>query len=179
MDNLRRELSRENRPAPSWFNPSQSESLGIQLAKPDEFSTHIVAFGKLPAQQQEIAGCAIEAFGAQMEASVVTISFVMKGKSKAKKSAKLVQEAANETFVVTGAVLVGTIIDDMAAKRNGFWQWFQEFYASLDRQSKFAWSDFADTLLGESLQLWFAQQLADTPEGVARWRKYLTTDNWE
>jgi len=179
MDNLRRELRRENRPTPYWFNPHRIEKFGIQLVEPGTLPGYILDFGKLDPKQQEIAGCAIEAFRTHLDSSIAVISLIMGGKAKAKKAAKHAQDAALETFVVAGAVLVGSIIEDMAAGRPGFWQWFQGFYAGLDRQSKFTWSDFAETLLGDSLQLWFAQQLADTPEGVERWQKYLSTDDWE
>ena len=179
LDNLRREIERENRPAPSWFNPARVEQFGIQLAEPESFPGYVSDFQRLPINQQEIAGCAIEAFSAYLDANLGVISLIMKGKAKARTAAKAAQEQTHENFVVAGAVLVGTIIDDMADKRDGFWQWFQRFHAGLDRQSKFTWSDFAETLLGDSLQLWFAQQLADTPDGVERWWKYLSTDNWK
>ena len=179
IDNLRRELRREDRPKPDWFNPNRIEKFGIRLAEPKALPAYILNFGRLDQKQQEIAGCAIEAFAAHLESSIAVISLIVGGKPKARKAARQAQETAHETFIVAGAVLVGSIIEDMVARRNGFWQWFQEFYAGLDRQSKFTWSDFADTLLGDSLQLWFAQQLADTPEGVERWRDYLSTDNWK
>lgn len=179
LDNLRREIRREDRPAPSWFNPDRAKQFGVQLAKPESFPEYVSDFGKLPVNQQEIAGCAIEAFGAYLDANLGVISLIMKGKSKARKAAKKAQDQAHETFIIAGAVLVGTIIEDMAAKRDGFWQWFQRFYAGLDWQSKLTWSDFGNTLLEECLQLWFAQQLADTPDDVARLRKYFSTDNWQ
>jgi hypothetical protein len=179
LDNLRREIRRENRPAPSWFNPARVEQFGIQLAEPESFPDYVSDFGRLPIKQQEIAGCAIEAFGAHLDAISGVISLIMKGKAKARKAAKELEEQAHEDFIVAGAVLVGTIIDDMAAKRDGFWQWFRRFHAGLDRQSKLTWSSFAEALLEDCLQLWFAQQLADTPQGVERWRKYLSADNWE
>ena len=179
IDNLRRELRREDRPAPHWFDPDRIETFGVRLAEPDKLPTHIAGFATLDPKQQEIAGCAIEAFGEYLGASTAVVSLVISGKAKAKKAANLAQDVALETFVVSGAVLVGTIVDDMAAARPGFWRWFQAFYEGLDRQSKFTWADFGEMLMGDSLQLWFAQQLADTPEGVERWRKYLSTDNWE
>ena len=179
LDNLRRELRREDRPAPYWFNPDRIEQFGVRLIEPEELPAHIMEFGRLDPKQQEIAGCAIEAFGAYLDASTTVISLLFGGKSKAKGAAKSAQEEALETFVISGAVLAGSIVGDMAAKQDGFLQWFQRFYEGLDRQSKFTWSDFGEMLMGDSLQLWFAQQLADTPEGVERWRKYLSTDNWE
>lgn len=179
LDNLRRELRRENRPAPCWFDPERIESFGVRLAEPEKLPEYVVDFGKLDRKQQEFAGCAIEAFGTYLDASATVISLFMRGKAKARKAAKIVQEKALETFIVSGAVLAGSVIEDMAAKRSGFWQWFQVFYEGLDRQSKFTWADFGDTLLNDSLQLWFAQQMADTPEGVERWREFLSTDNWE
>jgi len=102
----------------------------------------------------------------------------MKGKSKARKAARAAQEAALEAFVVSGAVLVGTIIEDMANARTGFWGWFQSFYEGLDRKEKLNWCDFADAILGDCLQLYLAQQLADSPEGVERWRELFSSENW-
>lgn len=178
IDNLRRELRRENRPAPHWFNPDRIDKFGVQLSKPESLSAYILDFGKLELRQQEIAGCAIETFGEYLEASTAVISLIMGGKSKARKAAREAQETALEAFVVSGAVLVGTIINDMKEQRHGFWEWFQDFYAGLDRQSKFTWSDFADLLLKESLPLYFAQQLSDSPEQTARLRDLFSEENW-
>jgi len=179
LDNLKRELRLEDRPAPYWFKPDRIESFAVKLAEPESLPKHIMEFGKLDRSQQEIAGCVIEAFGAYLDASTAVISLLIGGKAKARKRAQLSQDAALESFVVSGAVLVGSIIENMVAKQHGFWQWFQRFYDDLDRQSKFTWSDFGEMLMNDSLQLWFAMQVADTPDGVERWRKYLSTDNWE
>jgi hypothetical protein len=155
------------------------EKFGVKLTEPKAFPVYVLEFGRLPIKQQEIAGCAIDAFGAYLDANLGVISLIMKGKAKARKAAREAEDQARESFVVSGAVLVGTIIDDMAAKRDGFWQWFQRFYAGLDRQSKLTWADFANTLLEDCLQLWFAQQLTDTPDEVERLREYFSTDNWQ
>jgi hypothetical protein len=179
IDNLRRELRREDRPSPTWFDPDNLPKLGLRAEPAASYPEYVVEFGKLPVRQQEIAGCAIEAFGTYMDTCLTAISLVIKGKSKARKAAKKAQDAALEGFVVAGAVLVGTIIEDMAEKRIGFWGWFQSFYEGLDRQERLGWSDFAEMLLGDSLQLYFAQQLADSPEGVERWREYFSTESWK
>lgn len=178
IDNLRRELRREDRPSPSWFDPQNLSKFGMQTEASAFSPSYVTAFGTLPHRQQKIASCAIEAFGVYLDSCLSAVSLVMNGKSKARAAAKKAQDEAFETFVVSGAVLVETIIEDMAAKREGFWSWFQSFYAGLDRQEKLTWSDFAEMLMGDSLQLYLAQQLADSPEGVERWREYLSSENW-
>ena len=178
VDNLRRELRRESRPPSSWYDPDNRQRFGLSAEPATMVPKYAIEFEKLSPRQQEIAGCAIEAFGVYMESCLSSISLVMKGKSKARKAAKEAQETALESFVVSGAVLVATIIEDMAMERAGFWGWFQSFHEGLDRQEKLTWSDFAEMILGDSLQLYFAQQLADSPEGVERRRSYFSAENW-
>jgi hypothetical protein len=178
MDNLRRELQRENRPVPSWFNPDRIEKLSIKLQEPETLPSYVVDFGKLDAKQQEIAECAFDTFGCYMEASLRVISLVMGGEAKARKAAEKSQDVAFDAFVVSGAVLVGTVIEDMAADREGFWPWFGRFYDGLDTQSKLTWADFGNLLLEESLPLYFAQQVADSPQQTARLRGLFSAENW-
>jgi hypothetical protein len=178
IDNLRREIGRENRPSPTWFNPDRIDSLGVAMRQPETLPTYVIDFQKLPARQQEIAGCAIDAFGAYLNATSVVISKIMGAKSKARKAAKDAQDEAHEEFVVAAAVLVGTIIEDMAAGREGYWGWFHHFYDGLDSQSKMAWSEFSELLLKEGLPLYFALQAADSPEQTQRLRHLFSEDNW-
>ncbi|MGH6628572.1 MAG: hypothetical protein ACREB3_02445, partial [Burkholderiales bacterium] len=178
MDNLRRELRRESRPAPSWFHPEALHSLGIGAETVERLPPYIELFGRLPQSQQEIAGCAFAAFNDYLEAQIKTISLIMKGSSKARKRARLEQDAAHEHLVVSGAVLVGSIIDDMAVGRPGFWQWFQDFYSALDRRARLTWSEFGDMLLTDSLALYFAQQVSDEPAQIERLRHLFDVEEW-
>ncbi len=148
------------------------------MRQPESWPSYVMDFGKLPVRQQEIASCAIEAFGTYLDATGAVITNIMGAKPKARKAAKDAQDAAHEAFVVTAAVLAGTIIEDMAAKREGFWGWFNRFYDGLDSQSKMGWADFSDLLLKEGLPLYFAQQVADSPEQTERLRHLFAEEAW-
>jgi hypothetical protein len=177
LDNLRRELARENRPSPTWFHPENIEAHSMRFEREESFPAYVLAFAKLPERQQQIAGCAIDAFCEYMDASTKVISLVLGGKSKAKKFAKREQEETREALTIQCAVLASTIMDDLAAGRSGFWDWFQDFYANLDNPSKWAWTDFGEMLLEEGLPLYMAQQMSDDPERVQELRKYLTSED--
>lgn len=137
----------------------------------------MLAFAELPERQQQIAGCAIDAYSEYMEASAKVISLVLGGKSKAKKIAKREQEETREALIIQCAVLASTIMDDVAAERAGFWDWFQDFFAGLDNASKWAWTDFGEVLIEEGLPLYVAQQMSDDPERVQELREYLTSED--
>ena len=179
IDNLRRELRREDRPSPNWFDPGQIEALSVTMQQPETFPSHVIDFQKLELGQQKIASCAMGTYSEYMEATCVVISRIIGSNAKARKAAKIAQDAAHESFVVTGAVLFGSIIDDAAAGRQGYLNWFQRFYEGLDNQSKSAWTDFTELLMKESLPLYFAQQVADSPERVEGLRELFSEENWQ
>jgi hypothetical protein len=174
LDNLRRELAREDRPSPTWFDPAKIKARSIRLEPEESLPAYVLAFADLPERQQQIADCAFEAYSEYMETSTKVISLVLGGKSKAKKTAKREHEEAREAFILQCAVLASTILEDLAAERSGFWGWFQDFFAGLDNPSKWAWTDFGEMLLEEGFPLYLAQQMSDDPERVQELRKYLT-----
>lgn len=179
IDNVRRELLRENRPAPNWFEPEKLKALGVRIKEQEALPQYIEEFGNLPQSQQEIAGWAINAYSTYMDANLEVLELFMKGGSKARKLAKTNQEIAYENLVTASAVLAGSIIDDFAENRPGFREWYQDFFSALDRQAQSGWEGFSEIILEEGLPLYFAQEMADSPDDIPRLKHLFTAEDWQ
>lgn len=177
MDNLRRELYRPDLPGPRWFDKKRHEILS-RVDPSDPMREHLDRFSTLSEREQYALGSLFEAFEQYQHASINAIELIMTNTTKQKRARKAEQDSAYERVVVSGALLVKEVITSASRKQEGAWHWLRRLYELSDRQMQMAYADIHAILMGESLPLYVAQVVADTPEEVECVRAHLTEDKW-